>query len=119
MFNNVKEVQAADISTLIDLVESKHYNASLKDILSEDLLKGYKAAQKIVANTDSLAEDIAYAIRDRVQNILDEKSQEEGDGDDQNDDIDEFMNAIAGEVGQEYNGEWENRPDAFWTPSTC
>lgn len=117
MFNNIKEVQQAEIQTLIDLVETKNWQAGLEDILSEDLMKGYEAAKKIVGDTESLAEGIAYAIRTRVQDILDEKSQE--DSGDDNDDIDSFMNALAGEMGLLYNGEWENRPDAFWEESSC
>lgn len=110
MFKNVSDVQDATNSQIVEIV-SKTWNAGLDDILTQEDLKTLKEAREIKTK----AEDIAFAIRSRFNAI-----EEEGEAyDNDEDDIDEFMNSIASALDQNYNGEYEYRPDYFWTPSTC
>lgn len=112
MFIEVKDVALVSDETIKEIV-SKGWNAGLSDILSPDNLGILKAAKEI----ETEAEKIAFAIRNRYNNII--ENEDESDEDYDEDAIDEFMNNIADELGQEYNGEYEYRPDYFWIPSTC
>lgn len=111
MFKSVEDVNNANINTLVTLVREFSWKDGVSAILDQKLVKELKEAQEVVSKAEDLAAKIAFAIRNRVQEILDEEDHE--------DVTNEFMNCIAIELGQEYNGEYEYRPDYFWVQSTC
>lgn len=110
MFKNVDDVKNASNETIVEIV-GEGWNANLSDILTEEDCDILNKAKVI----EEKAENIAFAIRDRFNQIVEDESCEYED----EDDIDEFMNSIAYDLGMHYNGEYEHRPDAFWIPSTC
>ena len=122
MFRNIEDVQNVTDAQIVALV-NEGYNATLIDLVHPDELEAFKAAQKLVSKYENSAEKIAFAVRDRFNQIVENTEDFEEtfgfDPDYQEENIDEFMNSIAGELGQQYNGEWEYRPDYFWTPSFC
>ena len=122
MFRNIEDVQNVTDDQIVNLV-NEGWNACLGDLVHPDEYEAFVAARKLVSKYENLAEKIAFAVRDRFNQIVENTEDfEETFGfreDYQEDNIDEFMNAIAGELGQQYNGEWEHRPDYFWVPSNC
>ena len=122
MFRNVEDVQNVTDAQIVNLV-NEGYNVGLEDLVHEDEYEAFVAARKLVSKYENSAEKIAFAVRDRFNQIVENTEDFEGTfgfaPDYQDDNIDEFMNAIAGELGQQYNGESEDRPDYFWTPSYC
>jgi hypothetical protein len=122
MFKNVEDVQNVTDAQIVTLV-NEGWNACLADFVHEDELEAFIAARKLVSKYENMAEKMAFAVRDRFNQILENTEDFEEtfgfDPDYQEENIDEFMNAIAGELGQNYNGEYEHRPDYFWTPSSC
>jgi hypothetical protein len=122
MFKAIEDVQNVTDAQIVALV-NEGYSATLSHFVHPDELQAFEAAQKLVSKYENMAEKMAFAVRDRFNQILENTDDFEEtfgfDVDYQEENIDEFMNAIAGELGQQYNGEWEHRPDYFWTPSTC
>lgn len=117
MFKDVEQVASATDKEIKEVV-AKSYNVSLSDILDSESADILEKAREI----EIRAEKIAFAIRDRFNAIVeDEEPNEDEDSEDDEDEdaIDEFMNEVASMLGQEYNSEYEYRPDAFWIQSTC
>jgi|SRR5690606_17937128 len=110
MFKSATEVQDVSDETILEIVKNG-WDTSLSDILDTVSIDVLAEAKRIELE----AEKIAFAIRNRYNSILEN---DESDEDDESL-IDEFMNQIASELGQCYNGEYEYQPDYFWVPSTC
>lgn len=109
-FKNVEDVNNADLDSLVLFVREEGY-INANQVIDKDLINSKLEADKVVATVNGVIEGVAFAIRDRVADIL-----EEGGDDEQ---MDEFMNSLADATDQTYNGDYEYRPDSFWTPSTC
>lgn len=109
MFKNVEEVNNAPDETIINIVNNS-WNANLNDILTTEDCNILEQAKLV----ETKAEEIAFAIRNRFNSII-----ENDDNDEVEDDIDEFMNSIALNLNMKYNEDYQYRPDSFWIPSTC
>lgn len=118
MFNSVEEVQNTPVEKLVELVKETSDGAGYQDILSEEVYNKYVSANKVVSETQSLAEKIAFAIRDKVDN---EFQPEDEDDEDYfyNNDLTNFMQSLAEESDAMYRYyEHMTNPDNFWKPST-
>lgn len=115
MFKTAKDVDNASNTEIVEIVQ-EGWNAGLGSILTDEDFDIVKKAKQI----EEEAEAIAYAIRRRFDEMIDEEIfDEDYDGDPQ-EDIDEFMTAIAQEVGQQYIDNYSGgRADSFWIPSSC
>jgi len=117
MFKTVEDVNNLSDAEILKLVKSC---GDVSDILHPEIYGRYLEANSVVRESENLAEKIAFAIRDKYNSIIENEDEISFDEDGfYEDDIDEFMNNIAYDLGKNYNGEYEFRPDSFWVPSVC